>query len=297
MSELTFAPRPRSATARPTCCMHRGDLHAALFSAVPPELIVFRKKLVGLERNGAGVTLASPMAARVVADAVIGADGVHSLVREFLLGPETPEFTGPRRPPHDVPGVAVGRLRRRHLHEMVGPRPPHRRLSRGRPAARRSTSSPACPIPRLGRGVLVDARRDGRGPPGAGRLPRRRAARAGRLSRRAQVGPLRARSATELGDGPVVLLGDACHPDDALHGAGRGQRSGGCRGPLALPCRDRRRRRSLPLLPGDPAGAYRAGPAHVAAEHLGQAGSDPFWVYGYDAWQTPLARPSTQAAG
>ena len=29
----------------------------------------------------------------------------------------------------------------------------------------------------------------------------------------------------------------------------------------------------------------------------GKQAVDPFWVYGYDAWQTPLARPSTQAAG
>ena len=29
----------------------------------------------------------------------------------------------------------------------------------------------------------------------------------------------------------------------------------------------------------------------------GKQAVDPFWVYGYDAWQTPLARPSPQAAG
>jgi salicylate hydroxylase/6-hydroxynicotinate 3-monooxygenase len=40
------------------------------------------------------VTLAFADGERIHADAVIGADGVHSLVRETLLGPEKPRFTG-----------------------------------------------------------------------------------------------------------------------------------------------------------------------------------------------------------
>jgi 6-hydroxynicotinate 3-monooxygenase len=66
--------------------MHRGDLQAALAAAVPPEHIVFNKKLVGLDRKGAGVD--------IWADAVVGADGVHSLVRETPFGPEKLVFTG-----------------------------------------------------------------------------------------------------------------------------------------------------------------------------------------------------------
>src|SRR4029079_7363165 len=56
--------------------------------------IVYEKKLVGLERNGAGVTARFADGESAAADAVIGADGVHSLVREILLGPEKPKFTG-----------------------------------------------------------------------------------------------------------------------------------------------------------------------------------------------------------
>ena len=51
-------------------------------------------KLAGLDQDAHGVTLAFANGARVRADAVIGADGVHSLVRETLLGPEQPRFTG-----------------------------------------------------------------------------------------------------------------------------------------------------------------------------------------------------------
>jgi 6-hydroxynicotinate 3-monooxygenase len=78
----------------PYLLLHRGDLHAALHSAVPPELVSFEKKLVGLEPGGANVTLRFADGSSATVDAVIGADGVHSRVREFLLGAEKPRFTG-----------------------------------------------------------------------------------------------------------------------------------------------------------------------------------------------------------
>jgi salicylate hydroxylase/6-hydroxynicotinate 3-monooxygenase len=78
----------------PYLLLHRGDLHAALHSVVPSELISFGKKLVGLEPSGAGAILRFADGSSVRADAVVGADGVHSKVREFLLGAEKPRFTG-----------------------------------------------------------------------------------------------------------------------------------------------------------------------------------------------------------
>ncbi|TMH83484.1 MAG: salicylate 1-monooxygenase [Betaproteobacteria bacterium] len=63
-------------------------------SAVPPEIVHFDMRLVGLDRNAGAVALAFADGSRVLADAVIGADGVHSVVRELLLGPEKPRFTG-----------------------------------------------------------------------------------------------------------------------------------------------------------------------------------------------------------
>ena len=53
-----------------------------------------RSKLVGLEQSGDGVALRFADGGRAAADAVIGADGVHSKVREILLGVEKPRFTG-----------------------------------------------------------------------------------------------------------------------------------------------------------------------------------------------------------
>ena len=54
----------------------------------------FDHKLVGIDQNTQGVTLAFANGNHVMADAVIGADGVHSVIREWMLGPEKPRFTG-----------------------------------------------------------------------------------------------------------------------------------------------------------------------------------------------------------
>ncbi len=78
----------------PFLMMHRGDLHAALAGIVPAEIVHLNKKLVGFEQSASGVTLVFADGSRAGADAMIGADGVHSVVREALLGPEKPRFTG-----------------------------------------------------------------------------------------------------------------------------------------------------------------------------------------------------------
>ncbi len=74
--------------------LHRGDLHAALASIVPPEIIHRNRELVGLDHDAEGVTLRFADGSRATADLAIGADGVHSVVREVLLGAEKPTFTG-----------------------------------------------------------------------------------------------------------------------------------------------------------------------------------------------------------
>ena len=95
----------------PYLLLHRGDPHTALASIVPSELIHLNKKVVGLEQTRAGVTLFFADGSRAQADAVIGADGVHSVVREILLGPENPRFTGRVAYRTTYPAARLGDMR------------------------------------------------------------------------------------------------------------------------------------------------------------------------------------------
>ena len=87
-------PMPETLYGAPYLCMHRATLHDALASAVPPEIVELGKKLVGLEQRAGKVTLAFADGTRVTADAVVGADGVHSTVRERLFGRDDPQWKG-----------------------------------------------------------------------------------------------------------------------------------------------------------------------------------------------------------
>jgi salicylate hydroxylase len=74
--------------------VHRADLHAILQAAVPPESFRLNAKCTGVRREGNGVVLSFADGGAVECDAVIGADGIHSAVRQSLFGPASPRFTG-----------------------------------------------------------------------------------------------------------------------------------------------------------------------------------------------------------
>ena len=78
----------------PFLAMHRGDLHAALADLVPKENIQLGRKLRSVDQEGSQVSLTFEDGERVKADVVIGADGVHSLIRDHVAGQENPRFTG-----------------------------------------------------------------------------------------------------------------------------------------------------------------------------------------------------------
>jgi 2-polyprenyl-6-methoxyphenol hydroxylase-like FAD-dependent oxidoreductase len=78
----------------PYLTLHRGDLHAALADVVPAASVHRGKKLVRIAADGPSVALGFADGSEVVADAVIGADGVHSLVREHVGITDRPHFTG-----------------------------------------------------------------------------------------------------------------------------------------------------------------------------------------------------------
>jgi 6-hydroxynicotinate 3-monooxygenase len=78
----------------PYLLMHRADLHAGLLSLLPPGIIRLGCYLMAVEEKVDGVVLRFADGSEARADMVIGADGVHSPVREHLHGAKRPRFSG-----------------------------------------------------------------------------------------------------------------------------------------------------------------------------------------------------------
>ncbi len=93
---LEFSDRLKAAAryGAPYYTFHRADLMDALASGLDPGSIHLGHRLTGIEDQGASVALAFANGARRDADAVIGADGVHSMIRRALYGDDTPTYTG-----------------------------------------------------------------------------------------------------------------------------------------------------------------------------------------------------------
>ena len=93
-ASLALGDEAEARLGAPYLLLHRGDLHAALASIVPAAHLHLSHRLHGLDQDAHGVTLRFANGYRTNADAVVGADGVHSVVREMLFGREDPRFTG-----------------------------------------------------------------------------------------------------------------------------------------------------------------------------------------------------------
>jgi 2-polyprenyl-6-methoxyphenol hydroxylase-like FAD-dependent oxidoreductase len=87
-------PMSESSFGAPYLCMHRAELHDALLSVLPADILHLNKKLTGLDQSGHRVTLSFGDGTKTSADAVVGADGIHSVVREIIIGPDKPLHKG-----------------------------------------------------------------------------------------------------------------------------------------------------------------------------------------------------------
>jgi salicylate hydroxylase len=84
----------RDAFGFPYYQVHRADLLSMLVAALPPERLHAGHRLTGFSERGDHVEMAFDNGARARADVLIGADGIHSTVRNILFGAEAPRFTG-----------------------------------------------------------------------------------------------------------------------------------------------------------------------------------------------------------
>ena len=92
--DMIFGESAEQKFGAPYLLAHRGDLHAALASAVPAECIRLGHKLIGLDEESDRIKLTFANGTIATADAVVGADGVHSIVRDILFGASSVNFTG-----------------------------------------------------------------------------------------------------------------------------------------------------------------------------------------------------------
>ena len=73
---------------------HRGDLQQALVGALGLERVRLGSRVIGYAQDEGDVAVHLEGSGTERGDALIGADGIHSAVRQAMLGPDRPRFTG-----------------------------------------------------------------------------------------------------------------------------------------------------------------------------------------------------------
>jgi len=289
LADLSFGAEAERRYGAPYLLMHRGDLHAAILSAVPLDVIQFNKKLVDLARRGSGVELRFGDGSRATADGVVGADGVHSKVREILLGPERPIFTGRVAHRTVFPAALLGEFAVDTCTKWWGP-DRHIVVYPVNPRRDEIYFVTSVPDPDWdveswsARGEMAEVQSALAGfHPDVQRL----------LAACPQVHKWALFERDPLprwSEGPVVLLGDACHPMTPYMAQG-----------AANALEDAAVLSRCLVAAGDPALSF----ARYEATRLertariqltsrqntwGKTAGDPSWVYGYNAWATPIAQ-------
>lgn len=93
-SRLPMSAAAEAKYGAPQLTIHRADLLDALRGALAPGTIRLGARAAGILEDGAGATLLLADGSRMAGDLVVGADGIHSVVRAALFGPDRPRFTG-----------------------------------------------------------------------------------------------------------------------------------------------------------------------------------------------------------
>jgi len=293
-------PMPESLYGAPYLCMHRADLHGALASVLPADIIHLGKRLVGLDQAGGRVTLAFADGTRASVDAVIGADGVHSVVRDIIVGPDAPIHKGRIAyravfPASLMDGKDIGPSRtkwwgtdrhiviyyttkaRSEIYFVTSVPEPAEWLTRESWSAKGDVKEL--------RGAYADFHEDVRAV--------------------LDVCPdchkwaiLEREPLPHWSDGRVVLLGDACHPMTPYMAQG-----------AAMSIEDAAvLTRCLDGTEGDDVeGAFQRYEAHrkprtsvvqaisSANTWMKEGNAETSWLYGYDAWAAPLNQPAAHA--
>ncbi len=93
-SRLEMAEAAEQRYGSPQLTMHRADLLSALEVALPQDVLRLGARVSGARPDGDRVVVEFADGDTCEVDVLVGADGIHSVVREAMFGPEHPEFTG-----------------------------------------------------------------------------------------------------------------------------------------------------------------------------------------------------------
>jgi salicylate hydroxylase len=281
----------------PPITTHRADLLTALETAVPAACVHLGHRLVGIEPSADGVGLAFENGARREAAALIGADGIHSVVRAHLFGADEPTYSGMTAYRGIVPRSAVPHMDFSGSTKWWGPTLKSMLVTfsiaqgeevfvfstKEQPEADRESWSAEAEVAEL-HAAFADYHPDAQRTLAAIERPLKTA-----LYVR---DPL-----PRWGEGRITLLGDACHPMLPFMAQGAAM---GLEGVAVL-------ERCLAEAGGDIAAAFdryartRMRRAHDIqrdsnANNWLRFTSDPGPVYGFDAWTAPLAPAVAEAA-
>jgi salicylate hydroxylase len=274
----------------PQLCTHRADLLTALETAVPADSVHLGRRVVGIEPGREQVTLVFADGSRREAAALIGADGIHSVVRAHLFGDEQPTYAGMTAYRGIVPKSVLPDLDFSGLTKWWGPTLKSMlvtfSINRGEevfifstkeePEGARESWSAEAEVAEL-RAAFADYHPEARRTLAAIDRPLKTA--------------LYVREALpRWGEGRITLLGDACHPMLPFMAQGAAM---GLEGVAVLA-------RCLAEAGEDIAAAFaRYERTRIARASEIQLQSnrndwlrftnDPDPVYGFDAWTTPLA--------
>lgn len=94
---LDFGMNAELLYGSPYYFLHRADLHEIIYKSIieiDPECVLLNKQYVRHEDDGNAVSVFSSDGGVIKGDVLVGADGVHSMVRSALFGADKPVFSG-----------------------------------------------------------------------------------------------------------------------------------------------------------------------------------------------------------
>jgi salicylate hydroxylase len=99
---------PDQARAIESYGMHRADLLGMLVDRLPPDVVRLGHRCIGFEQDAEQAMVVFANGERATADAVVGADGIHSVLQRYVVAPSAPISSGAMAYRGVIPAASVG---------------------------------------------------------------------------------------------------------------------------------------------------------------------------------------------